>query len=96
MTAGGRFRATAVTIMKDGVAETFTAAALSPFIDPCGNRDLGSGEIFFAPGVLTGYVAAFAAAADFALLGRDPFDWPVEEIALAGATATWVGGRRVA
>ena len=35
------------------------------------------------------------ALADLALLDRDPFDSPPEEIGLTEVLGTWVGGRRV-
>ena len=34
---GGRFRATSVKIMADGVAENFTAAMRAPYLDACGH-----------------------------------------------------------
>ena len=36
---GGRFRATTVKIMQDGVAENGTAAMLTPYLDRCGHAD---------------------------------------------------------
>lgn len=42
----GRFRATTVKIMQDGVAENGTAALLSPYLDPCGHPTDNSGHSF--------------------------------------------------
>ena len=36
---GGRFRATSVKVMQDGVAENGTAAMLEPYLDRCGHAD---------------------------------------------------------
>lgn len=43
----GRFSATSVKIMQDGVAENFTAGMLEPYVDPCGHAH-GDG-ISFVP-----------------------------------------------
>lgn len=45
---GGRFRATTVKIMQDGVAENFTAAMLTPYLDRCGHPSGNSGHSFLA------------------------------------------------
>ncbi|MEU4729068.1 amidohydrolase [Streptomyces sp. NPDC023588] len=52
----GRFRATSVKIMQDGVAENFTAAMTSPYLDGCGCATGNSGLSFVEPGALRGYV----------------------------------------
>ncbi|MFD7026654.1 amidohydrolase [Streptomyces sp. NPDC059917] len=52
----GRFRATSVKIMQDGVAENFTAAMTSPYLDGCGCATANSGLSFVEPGALRGYV----------------------------------------
>jgi predicted amidohydrolase YtcJ len=57
----GRFRATSVKIMQDGVAETQTAAMLSPYFDCCGNAGTSTGHSFIDPAALRGYVAALDA-----------------------------------
>jgi hypothetical protein len=59
--SGRRFRATSVKIMQDGVPETFTAAMLEPYTDPCGCRSLGTGMSFVDPVELRGYVSALDA-----------------------------------
>ena len=54
----GRFRATSIKIMQDGICENFTAAVLDPYLDtdgaPTGNRGLS----FVDPDLLKGYVEA--------------------------------------
>ena len=59
--AGRRFSATSVKIMQDGVPETFTAAMLEPYTDPCGCRSLGTGMSFVDPAELGSYVSALDA-----------------------------------
>ena len=53
----GRFRATSVKIMQDGVAENGTAALTAPYLDRCGHATSNSGHSFVDPGALRGYVA---------------------------------------
>ncbi len=53
----GRFRATTVKIMQDGVAETQTAAMLAPYRDACGCSTGASGESFIDPAALREHVA---------------------------------------
>ena len=48
----GRFRATSVKIMQDGVAENFTAAMLEPYHDAHGHHTDNSGISFVEPAVL--------------------------------------------
>ncbi|MEU4332529.1 amidohydrolase [Nonomuraea dietziae] len=48
----GRFNATTVKIMQDGVAENFTAAMLEPYLDGCGCATANSGISFVEPGLL--------------------------------------------
>ncbi|MFD7557209.1 amidohydrolase [Streptomyces sp. NPDC059835] len=52
----GRFRATSVKVMQDGIAENFTAAMTSPYLDGCGCATANSGLSFIEPGALRGYV----------------------------------------
>jgi hypothetical protein len=58
----GRFAATSVKIMQDGIAENFTAGMLEPYLDadgrPTGNRGLS----FVDPAALCEYVPALDAA----------------------------------
>ena len=45
----GRFRATSVKVMQDGVAENYTAALTSPYLDVDGNPTGNSGHSFVDP-----------------------------------------------
>lgn len=56
--AGGRFRATSVKMMLDGVAENHTAAMLEPYLDGDGCATGQSGLDFIDPEQLPGYVTA--------------------------------------
>jgi predicted amidohydrolase YtcJ len=59
---GGRFRATTVKIMQDGVAENGTAALSTPYLDPCGHPTGNSGHSFVDPAALRDAVRALDAA----------------------------------
>lgn len=52
----GRFAATSVKIMQDGVCENFTAAVLEPYLDAHGHPTANSGISFVDPQALKGYV----------------------------------------
>jgi predicted amidohydrolase YtcJ len=54
----GRFAATTVKIMQDGVCETFTAAVLEPYLDAQGRVTDKRGISFVEPEALKGYVTA--------------------------------------
>jgi predicted amidohydrolase YtcJ len=54
----GRFRATSVKMMLDGVAENHTAAMLEPYLDGNGCPTGQSGLDFIDPGQLPGFVTA--------------------------------------
>lgn len=56
-----RFRATAVKIMQDGIAENFTAAMTSPYLDRCGCATSNAGLSMVDPAALAEYVAALDA-----------------------------------
>jgi predicted amidohydrolase YtcJ len=58
----GRFRADAVKIMQDGVAENFTAGLLAPYLDASGNETSNSGLSFLEPAVLNKAVTELDAA----------------------------------
>ncbi|HEU4811428.1 MAG TPA: amidohydrolase family protein, partial [Nocardioides sp.] len=58
----GRFRATSVKIMQDGVAENGTAALTSPYLDRCGHATTNTGHSFVDARALGVYVRALAAA----------------------------------
>ncbi|MFD5102770.1 amidohydrolase [Streptomyces albidochromogenes] len=57
----GRFRAGTVKIMVDGVAETGTAALLTPYLDGCGCPTANRGTSFIAAADLRRYVTALDA-----------------------------------
>ena len=50
--SNGRFRATTVKIMQDGIVENFTAAMLAPYLDGYGHATEGTGLSYFPPEVL--------------------------------------------
>ncbi|MDV7217071.1 amidohydrolase [Streptomyces prunicolor] len=52
----GRFRASSVKLMLDGVAETGTAALLDPYLDKCGCATANRGTSFIDPKQLPAYV----------------------------------------
>ncbi|MEV0492239.1 amidohydrolase [Streptomyces atratus] len=52
----GRFRAGSVKIMQDGIAENFTAAMTSPYLDGCGCATANSGLSFVDPQELRSHV----------------------------------------
>jgi predicted amidohydrolase YtcJ len=53
----GRFRATSVKVMQDGVAENGTAALTTPYLDRCGHATRNAGHSFVDPVALRRYVA---------------------------------------
>lgn len=57
----GRFRATTVKIMQDGVAENGTAALLAPYLDPCGHPTDNDGHSFLTAAALREAVTALDA-----------------------------------
>lgn len=59
---GGRFRATSVKIMQDGVAENYTAAMLTPYLDTCGHPTDNSGHSFLTADAIRDAVRALDAA----------------------------------
>jgi predicted amidohydrolase YtcJ len=59
---GGRFRATTVKIMQDGVAENFTAAMLDPYLDRCGHPTDNIGHSFLTAEAIGAAVQALDAA----------------------------------
>ena len=59
--SGGRFRATSVKIMQDGVCENFTAAMLSPYLDGHGHATANRGHSFVEGEELRRVVVALAA-----------------------------------
>lgn len=59
---GGRFRATTVKIMQDGVAENGTAALLTPYLDRCGHPTDNTGHSFLTAEAIREAVRALDAA----------------------------------
>ncbi len=59
---GGRFRATSVKIMADGVPENGSAAMLAPYLDRCGHATTNAGHSFVAAEQLKEAVGALDAA----------------------------------
>jgi predicted amidohydrolase YtcJ len=59
--SAGRFAATSIKIMQDGVAENFTAALLDPYLDACGDHSTNSGISFVDPKALNADVTALDA-----------------------------------
>jgi predicted amidohydrolase YtcJ len=57
----GRFAATSVKIMQDGVAENFTAAMIEPYLDGCGHHTGNSGISFVDAAALRENVTALDA-----------------------------------
>ncbi len=51
-----RFSASTVKFMQDGVCENFTAAVLTPYLDPTGRETAQRGTTFFEPEELSRYV----------------------------------------
>lgn len=60
--SGGRFRATSVKIMLDGVCETYTAAMTEPYVGLGPGHEHHRGELFLSPEEVTAAVAALDAA----------------------------------
>src|SRR4029079_648062 len=58
---GGRYRATSIKIMQDGVCENFTAAMLSPYLDGHGHATDHAGHSFVEAEELKEVVVALAA-----------------------------------
>lgn len=56
----GRFRATSVKVMQDGVCENGTAALAAPYLDRCGHATTNSGHSFVDPQALRRYVRLLA------------------------------------
>jgi predicted amidohydrolase YtcJ len=59
--SGGRFRATSVKIMQDGVCENFTASMLTPYLDGHGHATDNAGHSFVEARELEKAVVALAA-----------------------------------
>jgi predicted amidohydrolase YtcJ len=57
----GRFRANTVKIMQDGVAESFTAGMIEPYLDSCGCQTANRGLSHVDPAALAEYVTVLDA-----------------------------------
>ncbi|MFE9426886.1 amidohydrolase [Kitasatospora sp. NPDC006697] len=89
----GRFRAGSVKIMQDGIAENFTAALGSPYLDACGCATANSGLSFVDPAALRGYVTELDAL-DFQVHFHALGDRAVREALDALEAALAANGRR--
>ncbi|MFB8033108.1 amidohydrolase [Streptomyces sp. NPDC056004] len=91
--AHGRFRAGSVKIMQDGIAENFTAAMTTPYLDGCGCATANSGLSFVDPVALRGYVTELDAL-DFQVHFHALGDRAVREALDAVEAARTANGRR--
>ncbi|MER7954654.1 amidohydrolase [Streptomyces sp. NPDC096030] len=89
----GRFRAGSVKIMQDGVAENFTAAMTTPYLDKCGCATANSGLSFVDPVALRSYVTRLDAL-DFQVHFHALGDRAVREALDAVEAAVEANGRR--
>ena len=89
----GRFRVTSVKIMQDGVAENFTAAMTSPYLDACGHATGNTGLSFIDPHALRSYVTELDAL-DFQVHFHALGDRAVRESLDAVEAARTANGRR--
>ncbi|WP_445529166.1 amidohydrolase [Streptomyces cyslabdanicus] len=88
-----RFRAGSVKIMQDGIAENFTAAMSSPYLDNCGCVTANSGLSFVDPVELRSHVTALDAL-DFQVHFHALGDRAVREALDAVGAARTANGRR--
>ncbi|MFF2008417.1 amidohydrolase [Streptomyces sp. NPDC058195] len=89
----GRFRASSVKIMQDGIAENFTAAMTAPYFDGCGCATANSGLSFVDPAALREYVTRLDAL-DFQVHFHALGDRAVREALDAVEAAIAANGRR--
>ncbi|MFH8843202.1 amidohydrolase [Streptomyces sp. NPDC017868] len=89
----GRFRAGSVKIMQDGIAENFTAAMITPYLDGCGCATANSGLSFVDPEALRGYVTELDAL-DFQVHFHALGDRAVREALDAVEAAVAANGHR--
>ncbi|MEU4269766.1 amidohydrolase [Streptomyces sp. NPDC026092] len=89
----GRFRADSVKIMQDGVAENFTAAMTTPYLDGCGCATANAGLSFIDPLALRSYVTRLDAL-DFQVHFHALGDRAVREALDAVEAAVEANGRR--
>ncbi|MGW6567491.1 amidohydrolase [Streptomyces sp. NPDC054975] len=91
--AYGRFRSGSVKIMQDGVAENFTAAMTTPYLDGCGCATANAGLSFVDPTALRSYVTRLDAL-DFQVHFHALGDRAVREALDAIEAAVEANGRR--
>ncbi|MEV7536393.1 MULTISPECIES: amidohydrolase [Streptomyces] len=89
----GRFKATSIKIMQDGIAENFTAAMTAPYLDGCGCATANTGLSFVDPEALRGYVTELDAL-DFQVHFHALGDRAVREALDAIEAAVAANGRR--
>jgi predicted amidohydrolase YtcJ len=89
----GRFRASSVKIMQDGIAENFTAALTAPYLDNCGCATANTGLSFIDPVALREYVTRLDAL-DFQVHFHALGDRAVREALDAVEAALAANGRR--
>ncbi|GAA1159195.1 hypothetical protein F4556_001683 [Kitasatospora gansuensis] len=89
----GRFRAGSVKIMQDGIAENFTAAMTTPYLDGCGCATANSGLSFVDPLTLREHVTALDAL-DFQVHFHALGDRAVREALDAVEAALAANGQR--
>ncbi|MFJ8045606.1 amidohydrolase [Kitasatospora sp. NPDC096147] len=89
----GRFRPWSVKIMQDGIAENFTAAMTTPYLDGCGCATANSGLSFVDPEALREYVTRLDAL-DFQVHFHALGDRAVREALDAVEAALAANGQR--
>ncbi|MFF7546320.1 amidohydrolase [Streptomyces canus] len=92
----GRFRATTVKVMQDGIAENHTAAMLDPYLTGCGCSSDNSGISFVEPGALRQYVTELDASGfqvHFHALGDRAVREALDAVEAARAANGWRGTR---
>ncbi|HET8559029.1 MAG TPA: amidohydrolase [Marmoricola sp.] len=89
--AGDRYETGTVKVMLDGVAETFTAAMLEPYLDRCGHPT-GNAGLSFVPGELLHHVVVALDAAGFQVHFHALGDRAVREALDAVAAARAANG----
>ncbi|MER7752232.1 amidohydrolase [Kitasatospora sp. NPDC097643] len=92
----GRFRASSVKVMQDGIAENFTAALTSPYLDGCGCATGNTGLSFVDPVALRGYVTeldALGFQVHFHALGDRAVREALDAVEAARAANGWRGNR---
>ena len=92
----GRFRATSVKMMQDGVLENFTGAMIEPYLDADGHETTRSGISFIDPARLRGYVSRLDAEGfqvHFHAIGDRAVREALDAFEAARAANGWTDGR---